>query len=525
MPNEIWKECISRKSLEAGWHLTRAELRSDFFFDVYYQQAFAQNLSAQIAELIRSLREGSFYPRASHPVLAPKGPLATRPGSHISLRDRVVLWSIVRNIAKQFESRLPNSVYSYRLKPDARNGELFRESDALSLPFLKRRQISAELDPFDAWYEAWPDFESRSKDAIGEGYRYLVVSDIAAYFENINLDLLKDQLMSVLDNEPVLCNFIYECLLYWATKSHMGSRPRRGIPQGSGIFSFLGNIYLLPIDEAFKEAAADTSIAYFRYTDDIRIFCRKRVDAQRAAFLLESKVREIHLNLQSAKTKILEERPSNQQITNSLFDDRIESLSALRDGINKLQVTESRATTILYRIARKNPSNPESKRLFRVTDPKSNLTDRAMRAWMNLCIRVGDGDHITTLLRQIWTNPDNRLSRVFINTCKTFPRKASLGNEIVSFVNSEQNIHKQQEAELIRGARYLSVIPDDLWRRALRVARDPAEVFQLKVQSLLLLGMRSHSRAIYNQLFTSLRADRDIIVHPYYVAVLGQVTG
>ena len=163
------------------------------------------------------------------------------------------LWAIVRELAPIMDTLLSDAVYSYRLKPKPTKDELFKESDALRIPFLKSKDISLELDPFEAWYAAWPDFEEASKDALGEGFKYLAVSDIAAYFENISITLLHEQLLSQVHNENKVCNIVHETLMHWALRTETGNRAPRGIPQGSSISSFFGNIYLIPIDHAFHK--------------------------------------------------------------------------------------------------------------------------------------------------------------------------------------------------------------------------------------------------------------------------------
>lgn len=522
MADELWREAISKRGLEAGWHLARAELLRGFFHDFLHEQAIAQNLSAQINEISRLLHTRSYRFRPLRQVPIPKSSLSTRPGSHVPLRDRIVLWSLVRRIAKKFDKTLDVGVYSYRVKENPTVGELFKESDILSMPFLKAAQIRGQLDPFDPWYEAWPDFEARTKEVIGEGYRFLAVSDISGYFENINIDILKDQIISHLDNEPILCNFIANSFSDWVNTSQFGFRPRRGIPQGTGVSSFFGNIYLIPVDSAFKKFREDNDIVYIRYMDDIRIFTKDINVARRAIFLLESEVRDLHLNLQSSKTKILREVSGSKEITNALFDDRVDKISEIKVLVEQEKISSSEVVRRLHKIARQEPQNPDSTKLKTPGASPNALTDRAMRMWMNTLIHSGGDDFMTTLLRQIRYNPDQRLSRIYVSACVMFPRYSSLGKNISNFISEGFNVHPYQEAELIRAARYLSEIPDDIWIRALGNVLSEDINFQLRIQSLLLLGMRSHSNEVYRKIFNKMSLDFEVDTHPYYISVLGQ---
>lgn len=523
MADDLWRKAISKKGLQAGWHLARAELLRGFFHDFLHEQAVAQNLSAQIDEISRLLQTRSYRFRPLRQVPIPKSALSTRPGSHVPLRDRIVLWSIVRQIAKIFDKSLDAGVYSYRIKENPTKGELFKESDILSIPFLKSNEIRGQLDPFDPWYAAWPDFEQRTKEVIGEGYNYLAVSDISGYFENINIDILKDQIISHLNNEPILCNFIANSFSDWVNTSQFGFRPRRGIPQGTGVSSFFGNIYLAPVDDAFKKFRQNNDIIYIRYMDDIRIFAKDINVARKAIFLLEKEVRDLHLNLQSSKTKIYRESSSNKEITNALFDDRVDKLTNIRSLIEQDKISSKEVIRRLHSIARQVPLNNNSARLLSLSSASNALTDRAMRMWMNMLNYVGGTDHLKTLMKQILHNPDQRLSRIYVNACVEFPRYSRLGVAIENFVVSEYNVHQQQEAELIRAARYLSDIPEALWKRALSNVLNKDVTFQLRIQSLLLLGIRGHSDKIYNNVFEKMNHDVDIDTHPYYISILGQL--
>jgi Retron-type reverse transcriptase len=51
----------------------------------------------------------------------------------------------------------------------------------------------------------------------------------------------------------------------------------KGVPQGLPISNILANIYMLPIDEKYGQKK---SFAYFRYVDDILLFCKKGKELQ-----------------------------------------------------------------------------------------------------------------------------------------------------------------------------------------------------------------------------------------------------
>ena len=229
MADELWEKAISLDGLRAGWHLTRAETRSDFIQDYLSVESFGYNLNTQIAEIRRQLITDAFEPRTPIRVEVPKGPMGIRPGTLLPISDRTVLYAFIKEIAPVLDKLIPPGVYSYRVKEKIAKGELFRESDALDVPFLKKDTIQAEIDPTDAWYSLWPKFNEKTKEAMSTGYRYLSVSDISAYFENINLPILRDIFMENIPSEQKIINVMMRCLETWTVKTEHGYRPLRGI--------------------------------------------------------------------------------------------------------------------------------------------------------------------------------------------------------------------------------------------------------------------------------------------------------
>jgi hypothetical protein len=77
-----------------------------------------------------------------------------------------------------------------------------------------------------------------------------------------------------------------------------------GIPQNRDASSFLANLYLNKLDNIMIHS--NSHLNYYRYMDDIRIVCETRSEAIKAIFDLSIAMRELGLNLNSAKTKILD---------------------------------------------------------------------------------------------------------------------------------------------------------------------------------------------------------------------------
>ncbi len=181
---------------------------------------------------------------------------------------------------------------------------MFRQAPR-DIPFLRNATIR-QFDPFESWYDAWPEFDRIRRDAVlSDGYTHLTRTDITAYFENIDLRILENALREALPNEPVLIQLLLRILAAWTRRTEGGTPVGRGIPQGNDVSSFLANIYLLPLDQALITFCKRHDATWFRYVDDIDVYTHSAEAARAVVFEINESLRALHLNLQGSKTEIV----------------------------------------------------------------------------------------------------------------------------------------------------------------------------------------------------------------------------
>lgn len=489
--NILWKQLLKKATIKRGWHLSRVDMSKDFAELLYSGDVFAKDLDLYSKEIINRIRTETYRPHPLFPVEVPKGSLGFRPGAVISILDRTILSSIVFLIADDIDKRLPESVYSWRLKrPIPKDGPIFQEEKIVDLPYLKKSTIGNVIDPFEPWYTNWPEFDVKSRETFGEdGYRYLVTSDIAAYFENIQLPILRDRLLGYMPNEHKIINLLIYFLESWAPRTQDGRIHLRGIPQGNLISSFIGNMYLLPLDEVFKRYESECDSKYFRYMDDIRIFTKLEEDARRAVFLLEKTLRKLHLNVQTAKTKIYDERKG--EISKHLIDERVDRISNIFENIK--ETYEYKPIPIS---ARKNyikklddiARSDVNQKIIGAKKQLDGLSGRVFRGWVSAHFRINSDGCIDRLIKEIQINPDYRLTRKLIIAARKFPKRKSIETKLLDFLDSRRNIFPHQEAECLRALRYLSRIGDRTKNRCLsNLFKNNADPY-LRIQSGYLLS-------------------------------------
>lgn len=531
MARTLWNTLCDVQTLKRGWHIARSELSRDFAEIPFAADVIARDLDKYLQELSSTLKAGTYRPRSLIEVDVPKGPFGIRPGSVLPLRDRIVASAIVLQIAPSLDRLLKPNVYSWRVKrPLPKRGPIFDEGALEDMPFLKAKTIRRWIDPVEPWYALWPRFDEASrKVAIGKGarYRFLATSDIAAYFENIQLQVLREHLLTDLPDERQIVNLLMSMLESWVVRTADGFTPGRGIPQGSSVGSFLGNYFLRPLDGAILRLGRKRDISYFRYMDDVRIFTNSIEDARAVLFTMLQTLRKLHLNVQTAKTRVLDENEG--EISRHLTDERVDDLSEIREEIatrfSDRPVSEPHKAVFLHRlnaIARRKTKSEKSQPLMGARKPLEGLSARAFRMWISQHQRLNSSTYVNRLIREIRQNPDDKLSQKLISTTKTFPSRRGIESQLLDFVESEAIIFPFQKAQCLRAIRYLANPSLRARRYCLSVLRSNKTDNHTKVQAAMLLARMELSRSELRRVRDALDGDFDPLSKCALAAVLLQ---
>lgn len=278
---------MSRSALpnNALAQLTADHLIASGLDDVFRPPLFNQSpeahfiaLPAVKAELVRRTDEFLRNPSAVgfHKVLKlsiPKTRHTYRQISLIDLEDLFKFTALVFSVGAHIETKrvavADQVVFSYR----------FQEA----LPCLNKH------DQFDK-------FRNRSKVLSDSGaYKIKVVTDIANFYDRINIHRLESVLLEI-GCDPAVVGAINKILLHWA------GRNSYGLPVGCDASRILAEAALCTIDKKLIQAG----VIFIRYVDDYRIFCNSRVDAHKHLGILTELLHGEGLFLNSEKTKFIE---------------------------------------------------------------------------------------------------------------------------------------------------------------------------------------------------------------------------
>jgi len=273
-----------------NFHLAFQRLQTasrNLYKDLYYEdlQIFGLFLEENIKFLLHEIEQGIFKPENSYKIFIPKKNNLVRPLSLLNFKDLLVYQAIINTISDAvYDDILP--YYNNVIFGNFYNTSKAHEQDRIFF--------------FKPWKQQWKRFEQKTKSYYESGYIFLAEFDIASFFDTIDHHIL----FQILEINHRIDNKILALLLdlleaFTGDSSHVTFRSKHGIPQGPIGSSFLADLYLLHLDLEIKKSKLD--IQYIRYVDDIRVFSKDKVTAQRAIAYLDLLSRDLGLIPQANK--------------------------------------------------------------------------------------------------------------------------------------------------------------------------------------------------------------------------------
>jgi hypothetical protein len=317
----------SSLDLELAW----ARLKFDrpdrcFLIQPFLIELIELDLPSWLGRINQRIVDG-YVPSASLALQSPKGNWQVRPGVYLRPEDEVVFNAIIGQHYQGIEADLRNLQgdpdIAYQLPRGAGRREWLRRG-----------------------FTVWREWREKSKRRIEQGAQFVLFADIAAFYENVDLNRLASDIRRLgFDEESA--TLLSECLNRWA-------QPRgKGIPQGFSAADILAKIYLSSVDRNLRNEGFD----HLRYVDDVRIFCQTHGEAQRALLTLTDLLRVRGLNVQSAKTYIAEAECALREIDgigpviSQIQDDLLEEIRAEAAGAYG-------TVADLERLSEENPESP-----------------------------------------------------------------------------------------------------------------------------------------------------------------------
>jgi len=230
-----------------------------------------QGLDEYLAGLQLELKERRYKPKPVKRVYIPKANGKMRPLGIPTIRDRMVQTAFLSVIEPIFEADFAETSYGFRPNKSAH-------------------------------------------DAVREIYKYLNWGcvevydvDLEKYFDTVEHHKLMKLIARRIVDKQIL-HVIKEWFSCGYVEEGQHKQSKRGTPQGGVISPLLANIYLNPVDNAFKRsglgAISKGSIHLVRYADDMVLLAQNELD--KGIALLERYLGRLGLTLNKEKTRRLE---------------------------------------------------------------------------------------------------------------------------------------------------------------------------------------------------------------------------
>lgn len=284
------EDLIKDLNYEQAINRISSDIRTDFIFAPHYSVIFKYASDDLWAKLKEFLKSGTYNPQLPITIEVPKKSKLTRPGSILNPLDRLLYQCIADEIADEIENSLDReAVFSHRLMHDTISIRMFESPSA-----------------------CYAELKNQITELCNDGtYQYVLVTDIASYFERIYQHVLINLLRST------QCRTEYISLLE-KILSALTSKDSHGIIQGVYPSDLLGNYYLSAFDSYLKV----NNLKFFRYVDDYWIFFSTLEEAEKALVDMCTYVRKDGLYLNEYKTKIIETQKLHHEETevDRMFD-------------------------------------------------------------------------------------------------------------------------------------------------------------------------------------------------------------
>ena len=391
---------------------------------------FQVQLAQQLQGLKHDVEAGTYTPQKPtiHPYPKSKG--INRPTVVFDVRDALVY----RFCIEQIDAEL---VAATRRNPNIRGGV----------------KISPNVDPSDdGYYEKFFSDWLDHNDAIREGLEarpFAASTDIASYFEGINVSLLIDFVRSTVTGKPGVVTLLDFFLRNWKVQYDYGANVETGIPQEDIDCSrTLAYFYLHPHDDRLVQFTLEHDGELFRFADDITILVESASMGRRAPKAVTESLRELGLVASIEKTEILASSTVIEELMyaeNSRLNELAEPITASAKG-DRPDADATAALVAVYAEWR-DGAQGRMKNWRKLLGRFYTLASLARAPFL-----VDDlGSHIVEFPAVV----HDKFAKYVVRLQEDAPRESAI-RAAFDYLDSEENLYASLESALLEATLYLN---------------------------------------------------------------------
>ncbi len=219
-------------------------------------ERFEENLPANLEKLRQELADRTYSPLPLMKILVAKKNGEARGLCIPVIRDRVAMTAVLHRIGPILEKEFEECSYAYR----------------------KGRSVRKAVYKIKEYYD--------------QGFRWVAESDIDAFFDNVDHELLLGKFKRII-SDPWIGRLVEMWLRVEIWDGTTLTRAAKGLPQGSPVSPVLANLFLDELDEAMLAQG----LKYIRYADDYLLLAKTPQEAGRALELSKQVLDRLLLKL------------------------------------------------------------------------------------------------------------------------------------------------------------------------------------------------------------------------------------
>jgi len=257
---------------------------------------FELELTSNLNDIYYEIKDNKYKPKYPYVHLSAKNQGINRPTVILDIKDAL----IYRFCIEQIEDELIKKTRQENIRG--------------GIKITGNANPNNDGDYYEKWFKDWKEYQDNLRESL-KRKTYLVTTDIASYFENINILALKDAIRSDIQGKKMIINLLFYLLENIHIRYEYEVNNYTGLPQEDiNCSRLLAYYFLHPHDDDIAEFCEKHDAEYYRFVDDMSIIVNDEVTGRKALKRITESLRRLNLVSSIEKTLITESYRANEEL-------------------------------------------------------------------------------------------------------------------------------------------------------------------------------------------------------------------